>query len=147
MTMEQLSFPFANRCYVSVWHENRQLEPVEAEEAATAAEIYQALNFRRQSQFNRPLALHFPDPAAQQPVWFGFGFEVEVIAVDMQGVVKKIYTMPPTREGSARFIQFFSNCSYALLAPAGFSRKWNLKEKESRMSLLSFAAMFQKKAI
>lgn len=145
--MEQLSFPFAHRCYVSVWYENKQLDPIEAEEAITPAEIYQALNFRRHSQFIRPMVLHFPDPAAQQPVWFGFSFAVEVIAVDIHGVVKKIYAMPATREGSARFIQFFSNCAYALLAPEGFSRKWNLKEKESRMSLLSFSSRWQKKAI
>lgn len=136
--MKPIPFPFSGRCYITVWQNRLPLESIAAEEATTRTEIEQALNYRNYSSFRQPMVLHFPDPALQQPVWFGFHFPVELIVTDLEGYVKKITYMPAARPGTAKFIQFFSNCAYAILAPEGFSKKWALKEQETQMRLLSF---------
>lgn len=136
--MKAIHFPFSGRCYITVWQNRLPLESIAAEEATTRSEIEQALNFRKFSSFTQPMVLHFPDPAQQQPVWFGFQFPVELIVTDLRGYVKKITPIPATRPGTAKFIQFFSNCAYALLVPEGFAAKWALKEQETQLRLLSF---------
>jgi Uncharacterized ACR, COG1430 len=143
--MNQLSYPFSNKCYFSFSEGTRRYAPVEAEEAVTSAEIYQSLNFRNQHQFRKPLVLHFPGVDQQTAVWFGYSFDVELILVDATGSISKIVHMPKHREGDALFVQFFIDCAYAILVPVGFCKKWNLKEKQHKATLTSFAFLQKQK--
>lgn len=145
--MNPLPYPFPGRCYITFGKPPLLSESIAAEEAHTRSQIEQALNFRTYSSFRQPLVLHFPDPALQQPVWFGFRFPVELIVVDLNGVVKKMTHMPAARPGTAKFIQFFSNCAYAILAHEGFARKYGLQTGETTTRLLSFQKQFQTAAV
>jgi Uncharacterized ACR, COG1430 len=138
-TMQQLSFPFSNKCYFSICEGRRHYSPIEAEEAITTAEIYQSLNYRSQFQFRKPLVLHFPGVDQQTAVWFGYSFDVEVILVDASGTISKTFTMPKRREGDALFVQFFIDCAYAILVPVGFCKKWDIREQLHTVKLTSFA--------
>ena len=143
--MQQLSFPFNNKCYFSICEGNRSYAPVEAEEAVTTAEIYQSLNYRSQHQFRKPLVLHFPAVEQQSAVWFGYSFDVEVILVDAEGSISKTFVMPKRREGDALFVQFFIDCAYAILVPVGFCKKWNIRTLHHSAKLTSFAFLQKQK--
>ncbi|MBP6686676.1 MAG: DUF192 domain-containing protein [Lacibacter sp.] len=144
--MQQLSFPFSNKCYFSFAEGRRQYAPIEAEEAITTAEIYQSLNYRTQFQFRKPLVLHFPVADQQTAVWFGYNFDVEVILVNANGTISKTLYMPRWREGDALFVQFFIDCAYAILVPVGFCKKWNIREQQHSAKLTSFAFLQKQKA-
>ena len=70
---------------------------LEAEEAVTPAEVYQALNYRSRLHFSRPLVLHFDNPSVSIPVWFGFSFDVELLVVDTAGCVQQVLLIPRRR--------------------------------------------------
>lgn len=145
MYMNQLSFPFPNKCYFSFGNGKQQLAPVEAEEAVTTAEIYQSLNHRSVHSFRKPLVLHFPGTDQQSAVWFGYAFDVEVILVDAQGTVSKSFVMPKHKTGDALFVQFFVDYAFAILAPVGFSKKWAVREQNTTVKLTSFAFLQKQK--
>lgn len=147
MNMKHVPFPFQHSCYVSIWHGRKQLTPIEAEEATEPLELYQALNYRKPASFTKPLVLHFSNPVTQTAVWFGFGFDVEVIVVGTDGMVKKTYPMPKYKEGSGIFIQFFTDYAFALLVPAGFCKKWGVKENLTQISRYSLSKINTKKQI
>jgi hypothetical protein len=140
--MQPLSFPFQQTCFFRLQQGQRAMALVEAEEAVTPAEVYQALNYRSRLHFNKPLVLHFENPLVQMPVWFDFAFDVEVVVVGLDGVVKKTYPVPRSREGSAMFVQFFADYAFAILVPYGFCKEWNVQEgvtvaRRTRTSLYS----------
>lgn len=143
--MQQLSFPFSNKCYFSICDGNRSYAPIEAEEGVTAAEIYQSLNYRNQFQFRKPLVLHFPGVDQQTAVWFGYSFDVEVILIDANGSIAKTFTMPKRKDGDALFVQFFIDYAYAILVPVGFCKKWNIREQHHSAKLTSFAFLQKQK--
>ena len=143
--MQQLSFPFSNKCYFSICEGRQHYAPIEAEEAVTASEIYQSLNYRNQFQFRKPLVLHFPSIDQQSAVWFGYSFDVEVMLVDATGNISKTFRMPKRREGDALFVQFFIDCAYAIIVPVGFCKKWNIRENDHTVKLTSFAFLQKQK--
>ncbi|HMO31403.1 MAG TPA: hypothetical protein PKE63_11250 [Lacibacter sp.] len=126
--MQPVSFPFAHQCFFRLYRGQTPMALVEAEEAVTPAECYQALNHRSRLHFTRPLVLHFECPEAATPVWFGFAFDVEVLVVGTDGIIHKIYPVPRHREGDGFFVQFFSEYACAILVPSGFCREWNVQE-------------------
>lgn len=140
--MQPLAFPFQQSCFFRLHNGAKQLALLEAEEASTPAEVYQALNYRSRLHFTRPLVLHFDNPLLNAPVWFGFSFDVEVIVVGLDGVVKKAYPVPRSREDAALFVQFFADYACAILVPYGFCKEWNVQEgitvvRRTRTSLYS----------
>lgn len=143
--MNQLSFPFSNKCYFSFGNGKQQLAPVEAEEAVTTAEIYQSLNHRSVHSFRKPLVLHFPGTDQQSAVWFGYSFDVEVILVDAHGAISKTFVMPKHKGGDALFVQFFVDYAYAILAPVGFCKKWGVREMDTTAKLTSFTFLHKRK--
>lgn len=145
--MNQVSFPFGNKCYFSFGIGRQKLAPVEAEEAVTTAEIYQSLNHRSAHSFRKPLVLNFPSSEQQSAVWFGYSFDVEVLLIDAGGVISKTFVMPKHKEGDALFVQFFVDYAYAILAPVGFCKKWGIREMDTTAKLTSFAFLHKRKII
>jgi hypothetical protein len=144
--MNQQSFPFPQHCFLRFQKDGKSYAPVEAEEAISSAEVYQALNGRSRLQFTRPLVLHFENPLIQTPVWFGFSFDVEVMVVGLDGLVKKTYPVAKHKEGSARFIQFFCDYAYAVVVPAGFCKNWGIEEQGTTVKRIgSVTALRQQK--
>ncbi len=143
--MKKVSFPFSNQCYVTLGKGLKKFAPIQAEEAVTNDEVYQALNYRSQASFHRPLILHFEDQIRNTPVWFGFSFDVEVIIVGIDGVVKRTYEMPKYKEGSGIFVQLFSDCSCAILVPKGFCKKWDVLEQSTFVRRTSLQTTLAKK--
>lgn len=143
--MKKVPFPFANTCYFMFEQGQQKLAPVKAEEAVTADEVYQALNYRSAASFHQPLVLHFEETSRQTPVWFGFSFDVEVIVVDTNGLVKKTFEMPKMKEGSGIFIQLFGDCSFAILVPKGFCKKWHVQEEVTFAKRTSLHQLLSKK--
>jgi hypothetical protein len=125
--MQQLPFPYQQTCFFRLQQGHTSMALVEAEEAVTPAEVYQALNYRSRLHFSRPLILHFDDPSVNTPVWFNFTFDVEVIVVGLDGLVSKTYPVPRSREEAALFVQFFSDYAYAVLVPYGFCKEWKVE--------------------
>ena len=119
---------------------------IEAEEAVTPAEVYQALNFRSRLHFTRPLVLHFEHPLVGTPVWFGFSFDVELLVVDTTGCVQQILNIPRRQPNDALFVQFFSDYAYAILVPAGFSRNWNVAVRLTKVNRIRTAHYIQQTA-
>lgn len=119
---------------------------IEAEEAVTPAEVYQALNYRSRLHFTRPLVLHFENPSVGTPVWFGFSFDVELLVVDAAGCVQQVSYIPKRQINDALFVQFFADYAYAILAPAGFSRNWNVSVGLTNVNRIRTAHYIQQTA-
>lgn len=119
---------------------------VEAEEAVTPAEVYQALNYRSRLHFTRPLVLHFENPAVGTPVWFGFSFDVELLVVDAAGCVQQVLALPKRQTNDALFVQFFADYAFAILAPAGFSREWQVAPQHTKVNRIRTAHYVQQTA-
>lgn len=143
--MNTLPFPFAEQCYFNFSLGSKKLPPIQAEVATSAAEIYQALNYRTWLDFKQPLVLVFNTPATQTPVWFGFKFDIEVIIIGNDGRVQKTYEMPKYKEGSGIVVQLFSTCEAAILVPKGFCKKWAVLEQCTFVRRTSLQSALTKK--
>lgn len=146
LDMQKVPFPFRHHCYFRLVNGNTPLTLVEAEEAVTPAEVYQALNYRSRLHFTRPLVLHFENPAVPTPVWLGFAFDVEMLVVDTQGVVQQLVPIPRRRPNDALFVQFFAECSCAILVPAGFGRAWQVVPQQTKVNRIRIAPYVQQTA-
>lgn len=144
--MQQVPFPFQHNCFFRLVNGQTPMTLIEAEEAVTPAEVYQALNYRSRLHFTRPLVLHFENPSVGTPVWFGFSFDVELLVVDAAGCVQQVSYIPKRQINDALFVQFFADYAYAILAPAGFSRNWNVSVGLTNVNRIRTAHYIQQTA-
>ena len=122
-----LPFPYSNTTFIRFSNGPTKMALINCEAAITAGEISQSLNFRSLLQFRKTMVLHFDKSSGQNTVCFQFCFEVEVIVVNRNNVIEKIYPVRKHTPNEALHIHFFGGYQYAILAPKGFSDQWKLQ--------------------
>ena len=124
-----LQFPFEGSCLLQIKN-NKSVEGLKCELAASVIEIFQSLSFRDNKKFTIPLVLKFDNPNVQSFVLSNYNFPVEHICVDEKGIVDKVFVQNVSKS-KAQFIQGYSSFSTIVLAPIGFIKKYKIEEKNT----------------
>ncbi|MBU6159430.1 MAG: DUF192 domain-containing protein [Bacteroidetes bacterium] len=122
-----LPFPYANTTYIRFSNGTTKMALISCEAAITREEISQSLNHRSLLQFRKPMVLHFDQTSGQNTTCFQFRFDAEVIVVNPENIVEKVYPIRKYSPNEALHIHFFGGYAYAILAPKGFSAQWNIQ--------------------
>jgi len=92
------------------------------------------------------MVLHFADPSRQTGLCFRFRFDAEVIVVNRQGIVEKVYPIRKSNPDEALHIHFFGGYDAAILAPAGFAQQWNIQPGITQVKKISLSEKISKTA-
>jgi len=128
--MKYLKFPFAEKMTIQVQNGLTKKE-IECELASSAVEIFQSLNYRKKEDFVIPLVLKFDSPVIQSLSWQNFSFPVEQICVVYKEHIVKKVNIINTPVNTANFIQGYSEFSFVIFAPLGFSNKYKIIEDKT----------------
>jgi hypothetical protein len=141
-----IPFPFPNTTFIRFYNGQTRMALINCEAAITPDEINQSLNFRSLLHFRKPMVLHFPDPSRQTGLCFRFRFDAEVIVVNRQGIVEKIYPIRKSTTDEALHIHFFGGYDAAIIAPVGFAQQWNIQPGNTNVKKISLAEKMSKTA-
>ena len=128
-----LPFPYSNNTFIRFSNGPTKMALINCEAAITPEEISQSLNFRSLLQFRKPMVLHFDKCSGQNTVCFQFRFDAEVIVVNRDNVIEKIYPVRKYTPNEALHIHFFGGYQYAILAPKGFSDQWKIQAENTKV--------------
>lgn len=141
-----VSFPFGNTTYIRFSNGPTKMALISCEAAVTREEISQSLNYRSLLQFRKPMVLHFNRGNGQHTACFQFRFDVEVIVVNQENRVEKVYPVRKHTPQEAIHIHFFGGYQYAILAPKGFSTQWNIQAGNTMVKKISIHLPAEKTA-
>ena len=141
-----LPFPYSNTTFIRFSNGPTKMALINCEGAITPEEISQSLNFRSLLQFRKPMVLHFDKCSGQNTVCFQFRFDAEVIVVNRDNVVEKIYPVRKHTPSEALHIHFFGGYQYAILAPKGFADQWKLQAGNTAVKRICMSSPAEKTA-
>lgn len=89
------------------------------------------------------MTLYFENPNIQNMVCLGFNFPVEVITLDLDGIVKDIFNQPPQTETSSD-IRTFKGVRMVIISPYEnkFVKKYNINRNRTRIELTNHLDLF-----
>ena len=144
--MSYIPYPFQHACYIRFSNGHTRMALINCEEASSPEEISQSLNYRSPLHFRKPLVLNFNNPTQQTGACFRFQFDVEVIVVNRNNVVEKVYPVKKASIDQALHVHFFGGYTCAILVPVGFARQWNIQPGTTEVRRISTANLAQKTA-
>lgn len=130
----RLSFPFQDSCTITITHSDGSVAEADCEKASSTIEIFQALNYRKENDFCRPMVLEFDNPNRQSYVWMNAAFERECVCVDVDNKVVAMY-LQRASTGEAPFVQGFSSYKFVILAPVGFCSTYRITNESVTISI------------
>jgi uncharacterized membrane protein (UPF0127 family) len=139
-------FPYPNTTFIRFSNGPTKMALINCEAAITPEEISQSLNFRSLLQFRKPMVLHFDQSSGQNTVCFQFRFDAEVIVVNRENIVEKIYLARKFTPNEALHIHFFGGYQYVLLAPKGFSEQWKIQAGHTAVKRICMFTLAEKTA-
>lgn len=144
--MSQIPYPFPHSCFIRFCNGHTRMALINCEEAASADEISQSLNHRSPLHFRKPLVLHFNNSSHQIAACFRFQFDVEVIVVNRNNLVDKVYIVKKASTDQALHVHFFGGYTCAIIVPLGFARQWNIQPGTTEVRRVSTSNLIQKTA-
>ena len=144
--MSPIPYPFPHSCYIRFSNGHTRMALINCEQATSPEEISQSLNHRSPLHFRKPLVLHFNNPTQQTATCFRFQFDVEVIVVNKNNIVEKVYPVRKSTPDQALHIHFFGGYQCAILVPAGFSKQWKVEPGVTAVKRISMQTLAEKTA-